>query len=513
MTVLKSYTCSKCAGVLNFDSDQEFFDCPFCGNHYYYADFHEDELISQAEESLDQKAFHAAREKYDVILGKNPGSFDALRGLVLCELGISSFEDVKTPEKLGECNVDAAQKAIDSAMCAVCSKEGIEYFKRFTDLIGAYKAFQSADNEFKAISAPTTRNRYRQGLDARREKVYEEHRGFPRWLLVSLLLSCVVMVCVNEFYKNSIINWVCTAIPIVLIASYWIIRPKRSITAWIPENADREYETISQKVNDLRTGYSKRLSSLLVIEKIARKEYSKKLSQEKELTEAPKADYSLESLNPAETIACEKCGAKLKLDMEKRVYSCNYCGVAYGVSLFFGLPMEKALNSMNYGRFTEAKQRFSNVLLAEPSNPEAHLGIILSEGHWSRVSDIDVSDEVTVEISRSIYKMVRNAKSQTSDADQRFFEELGKMVSTLRQICENNKKIDAIKEEMTVIKTKTGLLHKALDDDSYDPNEMITAKLRGQIETFRKENDRLDSDFAALRRSVLSEGIDSVLAK
>jgi len=513
MTVLKSYTCSKCAGVLNFDSDQEFFDCPFCGNHYDFTDFHEDELIVQAEESLNQKAFHAASEKFGVILGKNPGSFEALRGLVLSEIGISSLDDLKTPEALGECNVDAAQKAIDSALCAACSEEDIEYFKRFTYLFNAYRAFKKVDNEFKAISAPTTQNRYKQGLDARREKVYEEHRGFPRWLLFPLLISCIVMVCVNEFYENSTINLICTIIPIVLIAAYWIIRPKKIVTSWIPENADSEYETINQKVNDLRTDYSRRLSSLLVIEKIARKEYSMKLAQEKDLQEAPKADYSLENLKPAETIACAKCGAMLKLDAEKRVYSCNYCGVAYGVSLFFGLPMEKALNSMNSGRFTEAKQRFSNVLMADPSDFEAHLGIILSEGHWSRVSDIDVSDEVTVEVSRSIYKMVRDAKAQTSDADPKYFEDLGKMISTLRKICENNKKIDSLKEEMTVIKTKTDLVHKALDDDSYDPNQMITEKLSGQIDAFRKENDRLNSDFAALRESVLAKKTDSVLAK
>lgn len=30
MARLKSYTCSKCAGVLVFDGDQEYFDCPFC---------------------------------------------------------------------------------------------------------------------------------------------------------------------------------------------------------------------------------------------------------------------------------------------------------------------------------------------------------------------------------------------------------------------------------------------------------------------------------------------------
>lgn len=111
MTVLKSYTCSKCGGVLNIDSDQEFFDCPFCGNRYDEFDFHEDELFAQAEESLRQKAFPNAREKYKTILEKNPGNFEALRGIVFCETGISSLDDIKTPEDFGKCDLDAAKKS------------------------------------------------------------------------------------------------------------------------------------------------------------------------------------------------------------------------------------------------------------------------------------------------------------------------------------------------------------------------------------------------------------------
>ena len=70
MAILKSYTCSKCAGVLNFDSDQEFFECPFCGTAFDVLDFHGDEVMEQAKSLLKNKSFDAAREKYKAVLTK-----------------------------------------------------------------------------------------------------------------------------------------------------------------------------------------------------------------------------------------------------------------------------------------------------------------------------------------------------------------------------------------------------------------------------------------------------------
>ena len=72
MAMLKSYTCSKCAGVLNFDSDQEFFECPFCGTAFDVLDFHGDEVMEQARSLLKNESFDAAREKYKAILKYDP---------------------------------------------------------------------------------------------------------------------------------------------------------------------------------------------------------------------------------------------------------------------------------------------------------------------------------------------------------------------------------------------------------------------------------------------------------
>ena len=75
MAMLKSYTCSKCAGVLLFDSDQEFFDCPFCGTKFSAADFHGNEIMDQAKDCQRKRSFDAAKEKYYAVLENDPDNY------------------------------------------------------------------------------------------------------------------------------------------------------------------------------------------------------------------------------------------------------------------------------------------------------------------------------------------------------------------------------------------------------------------------------------------------------
>ena len=53
--------------------------------------------MTQAEESLKKEAFSSAKEKYDLILENEPSDFEALKGLILCEIKAASLESLNTP--------------------------------------------------------------------------------------------------------------------------------------------------------------------------------------------------------------------------------------------------------------------------------------------------------------------------------------------------------------------------------------------------------------------------------
>ena len=512
MAVLKSYTCSKCGGVLNFDSDQEFFDCPFCGERFDVADFHADELFSQAEESLKQKAFSSAKEKYSAILEKEPNNFEALRGSVFSRLEITSFDDIKDHEKLRKLNLVGADKALDAAISAA-DVEDKAYFQKFSELIYAFHRMKHSADESKVMSSAATSNRINHELEAKRKKLeYDEEEHSPGRYVMGFIVALVMLI-MGFISKIWIIAGFGAITILCLIMGIAVDKSRDEMLAQIPKNSHKMRDEASNKVEMRKSEYEKLYSDLLELETRIRTAHQEKANREEEAPEEPKPEISAEDLKSQGTIICAKCGAALNLDTDKRVYQCNSCGVAYGVSLFFGLPLEKALKSMNQGKFDEARQRFANVLMADPSDFEANLGLILSIGKWSRVSDIDDTDNLPLEDSRSIYTLVRQAKTNSSESDSAYFDELGKLISMLKKLCENKKIIDELKDELTTIKVRTKIINRVNQSYSEESNEMITKKLMDQIVPRQKEYNKLKTDFNNLRESVLSMRSDSVLTK
>ena len=115
---MASYSCAKCAGVLNFDEEQELFDCPFCGNKFNLIELHRDDLIGQAESALRRLRFDTAKQKYEARLVKNPRDFEALLGLVLADGNIVSTEVFKDINKLKDCQLGFAKVALRKAKAA-----------------------------------------------------------------------------------------------------------------------------------------------------------------------------------------------------------------------------------------------------------------------------------------------------------------------------------------------------------------------------------------------------------
>ena len=95
MALLKSYSCVKCGGVLNFDENQEVFGCPFCGGEFAFTDFHRGDLIRQGNISLNRGNYSTAKDKFLAILNRNPRDFEALQGMILAEGRITAVDVVK----------------------------------------------------------------------------------------------------------------------------------------------------------------------------------------------------------------------------------------------------------------------------------------------------------------------------------------------------------------------------------------------------------------------------------
>ena len=232
------------------------------------------------------------------------------------------------------------------------------------------------------------------------------------------------------------------------------------------------------------------------------------------VSEETKVEKGTADTDHTETIICSKCAGHLYLDKERRVYECKSCGVAYGISLFFGMPLEKALNAMNTGHYGEAQKRFENILMVNPSSFDALLGRILCVGRWTRISDIDPSDVITGEDWIKISELLSDAKQRVAESDKAFVEELEQLIFLLGKICLNNGDIDEMNRKVEMLDSISHVyfIAEKLSTDSSGVY-MDRTKLLKDIESLNKETGIFSHDFLNLRRNLIQKKSDCILVK
>ena len=236
--------------------------------------------------------------------------------------------------------------------------------------------------------------------------------------------------------------------------------------------------------------------------------------KEPESTPADKTPVSYEDIDPSEIVICSKCAAKLALNKDKRVYQCDHCGVAYGISLFFGLPMEKALNALNTGYYDDANQRFSNILMAHPSDFEALLGRVLCEGGWTRISDIDLTDDIDESSFKAAQRRLEEAKQHASVHNVPFFENVEKLISYCEEYRKAKAKISEIDSEVNAFDANTAVMHEAFHGKDFRlQREKERKDLVSKSYPFQVRNKKIEGEFRELRNSITAMRDDSVLCK
>lgn len=511
MTVLKSYTCSKCAGVLIFDSDQEFFDCPFCGTRFSSVDFHGNEMFNQADACLERREFSTAKEKYKTILTEDPRSFKALRGMLLGTIMVSSEKELSDISKLKRANLDRIRNELDEAR-NFSGKRNSDYFNVISNMTGLVEELKQIEKICDEMESETSKNltdNASKALDSSSGKVFSPYliRVFVfLGLLVTLAAAFFILAHNDPAAIWDMVKFLMIPIAFVLLAvavSIGSARYHKALKSAV-ENTEIKKNKIDSEIERLEQAYTDQYKKLTEL-KPESEEYT-----EPAKTMAETEDVGSHKLSE-KTIQCAKCGAGLSLDMEKRVYECSSCGVAYGISLFFGLPHEKALNSMNMGFFAEADKRFGHILMAEPSDFESLLGRILCAGRWTKVSDICVSDDLTPTRLRHTREGLLKALSDSEEQDKAYFKCLKVYIDALGELALNRHKQRIINKELDVVKTKMIVYSDYVDMEEVTRGER--EYIMSRLKPYEKAESGLVWAYDLARSSIMSMARDSVLTK
>ena len=516
MALLKSYTCSKCAGVLIFDSDQAYFDCPFCGTKFNVADFHGAELFSQASACLAQNDFIAAREKYKTVLDNEPDNFEALRGLVLSEAGLPSPEWLCNPINFKKNNISSINKLIENAVAKTDGAEAA-YFQKLSELVGMVNEIKTLENELYVVKADANKGKFKKA-SSDLDKVRKSRMFFTAAVAVCVFFSVIGgFIRLMQADATSFLSiLILVFFEISLYVGYLVFFNVKTHNAetHLRETVKigvAEDMIVNNKVEEINERYVAEYNNLLAIQAECGKAKTKSEPKAAEEAAPAKAQDDVVA-DPSKTVLCAKCGARLALNNEKRVYECNSCGVAYGISLFFGLPMEKALLAMNQGNYSDAEKRFTNILMVTPSDFEALLGRILCKGRWTKVSGIDASDELTPTAVKVIQKLVTESIEQALPEDKSYFESLNELLSKLAECSAINYKINMAKKKLGDFEAKERVYAsvKSAGDKSSNTEKMI---LNRDIRQYSEKKKSLDGNFEYMKGKLLGKRSDSVLAK
>lgn len=509
MAVLKSYTCSKCAGVLLFDSDQEFFDCPFCGTKFNAVDFHGDEILVQAKDCLKKKSFDAAKDKFLTVLDNDPQNFDALLGIVLCELNVSSPEELKDRSVLVNRNLTPAKKAIVNAKRQLPKNEA-DFFDKINDLINLHeKITKYQKRKTELLSSNATQISINSKLlqehreDRSRDRFEFVHRWWLLFLFLTPLLSFVGLA-------KSVVH-----ITLIFIGIFGAMILAIVLLIYLDKKKDEKFnpahtleQTFERKIKGYESDYSLEYGKLDGL-------YPATHNSRKSINETGKnSSFNIADIDTGKVISCSKCAAQLYVDKEKRVYQCDHCGVAYGVSLFFGLPMEKALDAINSGRYVDAKKRFDSILMSSPSDFEALLGRILCEGKWTKISDIDLSDDLSITEVREIKNRIAEAFKRASEEDMPYFDELKKLILIYEDNASNAEDLARIDAEIDKFDIETDVYAEAFHGIYYrQQRETERNEIMKKAYPYQINRKNCAAEFNSLRRSIISMRSDSVLCK
>lgn len=507
MALLKSYTCTKCGGVLNFDEDQEIFECPFCGQEFNFTDFHRDELLSQAAKCLKELRYVTAKEKYDVLLSKNPRDFEALRGMVLAEGRLSSLEALDSPDNIRDCDLEAAVKAADDAGKTVDGSSEIQYFERLTRLLELGKAFR--DKTADALDrSEEAREKYRavaEGERKSREKLNDSGNSIGLGMAMGLSGVLVFFYLAYELEKP----WLLLAgllaygvIALIVLAGFLIHRHKvRSALYHVPKHS--EYLTsghiiqdfLSEEAVEIKKSYIAELELLKKADPVA-KGYKPPKAGKKSFANDPFIDIP-------KTVTCDKCGGRLYLDKEKGLFECKYCGVAYGMSLFFDNTLQKAKEAVKRGDFVEADQRFSHLLMVDQKDFDALRGRILCAGKWKQFYDIQLSDKMLPTAAGNLKDRSSEAVDHAADEDRKFFLTMCDLADVLEKNARNEQMLKRCQNELRALEKNTDINFAGNGSSKgfIDRKTEINLQIQELSTTKFKLNDR----FEVLKRTLFSE--------
>ena len=162
---------------------------------------------------------------------------------------------------------------------------------------------------------------------------------------------------------------------------------------------------------------------------------------------------------------CPSCGGSLRIDSDKQMYHCSFCGSTYDYEYFREERIHEAGEKyLSRGEFKATADAYEFMIKKDPHDFLALRGLMLAAARLTSMSELDLEDEEG-EFSYDSQK-VRQAIESAQDEDKEYFKEFANVYSEKKRLADKNADLKALRDEKDRI-TSTIAHNNVSRKDSY----------------------------------------------
>ena len=476
MGQIKKRQCPSCGGNLIDDSEKQIYRCSSCGSSYDYDYFREEQLHEMGETYLSRGEVEAAVDAYRLILKKAPHDFLALRGLMLASAylkdmdGFSRIGDAKhfsyDPKLVGE--------VLDSA-----SEEDKEYFSEFRKIYVNKQKQIDCNREIKSLHREceskesfirlTDNTRYEYYIDSKNGKQSPKPLFISVWILTALGSVPNLIRALGSIEEGGVSAFFAVvgglALLIGLGINYLILYPRIKMIKKIDAdiiNLKNDLEATLKKIRELETE-SEKLSDDI------RKAIRDLIRIDRQIV-TDSVKEQVPEFGKIKKHQCPSCGGSLRIDSDKQMYHCTFCGSTYDYEYFReGRIHEAGETYLSRGEFMATTETYEFMLKKDPHDFLALRGLMLAAAHLTDMSELDHVNKEFDYDSKIVSQVIENASKE----DQEYFTEFAKVYAEKKRMFDCSEEIETLLEEKNKIDSAITQNNRAglgdaryLDDDN-----------------------------------------------
>ena len=454
MGQIKKRQCPSCGGNLIDDGEKQIYRCASCGSSYDYDYFREEQLHEMGKTYLSRGEVKAAVDAYRLILKKSPRDFLALRGLMLAA---AYLKDMDGFARMGEAKHFSYDSQLVGEVLDAASEEDKEYFseigKIYADkkqLIDRNREIESLHRERERTEADirfTDKTRYEYYIETKRAQFHPRSVFIAVWCFTALYFVPSFIGIFDNIDEDGLPIFFVVVCGLALLFgcgfNFLIVYPKMRMIKRIDadiRNLKAESEATAGKIRALEAEAEKISDDIRkAIWDLIR--IDRKIVKDSVKEQVPE-------FGKIKQHQCPSCGGSLRIDRDKQMYHCTFCGSTYDYEYFREDRIHEAGETyLSRGEFMATTEAYEFMLKKDPHDFLALRGLMMAAAHLTDMSELEQVDKDFSYDSKMVSRVIEYA----SEKDKKYFTEFAKVYSDKKRVVDCSEEIEALREKKSKI--------------------------------------------------------------